>query len=108
MSVMKPKPKPACKRNGEFFCCDLDTNRRQYRDLCPQCFPDGEVPDEVTHFIYTSDAKYLHKSIDQGDAEWEATGGKDGLKATHVLGREDVTTFDQAREILQQERGGDE
>jgi hypothetical protein len=91
--VTSSRAESACYYAADFDTCSTDSSRRQYRSLCEICFPDGEIPDHVTQFLFASSGNLLHRSIDQsGEAETPS-----------VPQGEHVTTIEEARRIA----GGD-
>ncbi|WP_018259363.1 hypothetical protein [Halomicrobium katesii] len=104
MSDEEPAAESACYHVADWRTAPLDTSRRHQRDLCPLCFPDGEIHDCVTHYVYGRGGTRLHRSIDQGgEAETPSGQSCEHDSRTYILQREDVTTIEEARRIA----GGD-
>lgn len=100
-----PKAESACYREGEYQTCLIESSRRHTFDLCGLCFPDGEIPDYVTHFLFTRWGDTLHRSVEQGGEtnDIETTERSDYSEITYILQRKDVTTWEEARRVA----GGD-
>jgi len=100
-----PEAESACYHVADYRLCPVDSSRRVNRSLCELCFPDGSVPDHVTHFAFSGDGTLLHRSPDQG-GEAEGTDAQPSSsysQTTSLLKREDVTTWEDARRAA----GGD-
>ncbi|WP_372478950.1 hypothetical protein ACAH01_08965 [Halomicrobium sp. HM KBTZ05] len=100
--MTSPTADSACYHVADFRICPIDSSRRRNRDLCELCFPDDEVPDHVTHFVFSGQGKYLHRSPDQGgEAEGtDAHSSPDSYsQVTSILKDEDVTTWEDARRV---------
>ena len=99
-----PAAKSACYHVADYRICPLDSSRRHNRDLCDLCFPDDEVPDGVSCYVYSRGGTLLHRSIDEGGKADAHSGYEtDHDNRSYILQREDVTTIEDARRIV----GGD-
>ena len=102
----EPAKESACYHVADWRTCPLQSSLRHHRDLCGLCFPDGEIPEEVTHFVYARGGSRLHRSVDQGgeaDCARDFDNRGQYSQVTSLLKREDITTIEDARRAA----GGD-
>jgi hypothetical protein len=93
----KPIAETPCTSHGDYKHVATDDLPRTGKDPCPQCFPDGEIPDDVDWVLRPRRGDYLHKSREDGKASHPShDGGRQDI--SQLLAREDVQSIADARE----------
>lgn len=87
----KPVAESACNSSGNYTVVERDTPRKHNHDLCPQCFPDGEIDEEIDWLLSSRWGTHLHKSREDGPAEYQSRS-TEGASLADKLSDPDVTS----------------